>query len=137
MSQSNNTKNVKYGFEHQDLEVLHLVNKKVAQEKAQKAKKQSGAVEVKKKHVGDAKMWKLENEMDNLKIETVSKSISKTIQSERLKKGLKQKDLANKINVTPNVIQQYESGSCQTDIKILLKLEKVLKCKLTGKGFTK
>ena len=75
--------------------------------------------------------------MENLKIETVKKSISEEIRNNRTKLGLKQKDLANKINVPIQTIQQYENGKIQTDIKILLKLEKVLKCKLTGKGFTK
>lgn len=127
----------KYGFEHQDLEVLHLVNKKAAEEKAKKLRRKEGVSDVKRKYTGDSKMRKLEEDMDNLKVETVNKSISKTIREQRTKLGLKQKDLANKINVTPTVIQQYENGSSQTDIKILVKLEKALKCKLTGKGFTK
>ena len=94
-------------------------------------------MEVKRKYTGDNKMKKLEEDMDNLKVETVNRSISKTIREQRTKLGLKQKDLLNKINVHPSVIQQYENGTSQTDIKILLKLERTLKCKLTGKGFTK
>ena len=82
-------------------------------------------------------MRKLENDMDNLKIETVNKSISKTIMEARQKLNLKQKDLATKINVQPQIIQQFENGKAKPDINILRKLEKVLKCKLTGKGFTK
>ena len=134
-----NDKNIKYGFEHQDLETLHLINKNVAKENAlRKLKKTSGILEVKKKNSGDAgAMRKLEEDMDNLKVETVNKSISKVIREQRTKLGLKQKDLANKVNVTPTVIQQYENGSIKSDIKVLLKLERVLKCKLTGKGFTK
>ena len=131
--------NKKYGFEHQDLEVLHLINKKEAGKRALKKGIASGIVQVetKKKYQGDPKMKKLEEDTENLKVETVNKSISKTIREQRSKLGLKQKDLANKINVPPSVIQQYENGSSQTDIKILLKLERALKCKLTGKGFTK
>ena len=128
-----------HGFEHQDLEVLHLVNKKVALENAKKDRIRKGltTMETKKKYQGDIKMKKLEEDMVNLKVETVSKSISTTIREQRSKLNLKQKDLANRINVPVQTIQQYENGSVQTDIKILLKLEKVLKCKLTGKGFTK
>lgn len=134
-----NDKNIKYGFEHQDLETLHLINKNVAKENAlRKLKKTSGILEVKKKNSGDVgAMRKLEEDMETLKVETVNKSISKVIREQRTKLGLKQKDLANKVNVTPTVIQQYENGSIKSDIKVLLKLERVLKCKLTGKGFTK
>lgn len=134
-----NDKNVKYGFEHQDLETLHLINKNVAKERAlKKLNKTSGILETKKKNSGDGgAMRKLEEDMDTLKVETVNKSISKVIREQRTKLGLKQKDLANKVNVTPSVIQQYENGSIKSDIKVLIKLERVLKCKLTGKGFTK
>ena len=82
-------------------------------------------------------MTNLANDMENLKVETVNKSISKTIMEARGALNMKQKDLANKINVFPQIIQQYENGKATPDIKILLKLEKILKCKLTGKGFTK
>lgn len=128
-----------HGFEHQDLEVLHLVNKKVALENAKKDRIRKGltTMETKKKYQGDIKMKKLEEDMVNLKVETVSKSISTTIREQRSKLNLKQKDLANKINVPVATIQQYENGKSQTDIKILIKLEKALRCKLTGKGFTK
>ena len=128
-----------HGFEHQDLEVLHLVNKKVALENAKKDRIRKGltTMETKKKYQGDSKMKKLEEDMENLKVETVSKSISTTIREQRTKLNLKQKDLANKINVPVATIQQYENGKSQTDIKILIKLEKALRCKLTGKGFTK
>ena len=139
MPNDKNDKNVKYGFEHQDLETLHLINKKVAKERALKnLNKTCGIFETKKKNSGDAgAMRKLEEDMDTLKVETVNKSISKVIREQRTKLGLKQKDLANKVNVTPSVIQQYENGSIKSDIKVLIKLERVLKCKLTGKGFTK
>jgi putative transcription factor len=70
-------------------------------------------------------------------VETVNKSISKTIMEARGALNMKQKDLANKINVQPQIIQQYENGKATPDVKILQKLERVLKCKLTGKGFTK
>jgi putative transcription factor len=82
-------------------------------------------------------MTNLANDMENLKVETVNKSISKTIMEARGALNMKQKDLANKINVLPQIIQQYENGKATPDVKILQKLERVLKCKLTGKGFTK
>mgnify|MGYP001182522375 CR=1 FL=1 len=43
-------KNIKHGFEHQDLETLHLINKNVAKENAlRKLKKSNGVFEIKKK----------------------------------------------------------------------------------------
>lgn len=129
----------KFGFEHQDLETIILHSKKLNKKDEIKNKKRTklGIDNIERKKTVDSKLHKIENEMDNLKIEKVSKSISQEIINNRTKLGIKQKDLANRINVPVQVIQQYENGSSQTDIKILLKLEKVLKCKLTGKGFTK
>ena len=82
-------------------------------------------------------MRQLEQDMENLKVETVNKSISKAIMEARTKLKMKQKDLATKVNVQPQIIQQYENGKAKPDIGVLKKLERVLKCKLTGKGFTK
>jgi ribosome-binding protein aMBF1 (putative translation factor) len=131
----------KYGFEHQDLEVLHIVNKEMAKKNALKRGIARGSIETTSKTKTNnpeaSAMWKLEQDTENLKIDKVNKSISEVIRNQRTKLGLKQKDLANKINVTPTIIQQYENGSIKSDIKILIKLEKALKCKLTGKGFTK
>jgi len=126
----------KYGFEHQDLEVLHLINKKMAQKNIKKGV--TPVETIQKTNNPEARaMWKLEQDTENLKIDKVNKSISEVIRTQRTKLGLKQKELANKINVTPAIIQQYENGSIKSDIKILIKLEKALKCELTGKGFTK
>jgi len=131
----------KYGFEHQDLEVLHIVNKEMAKKNALKRGIARGSIETTSKTKTNnpeaSAMWKLEQDTENLKIDKVNKSISEVIRTQRTKLGLKQKELANKINVTPTIIQQYENGSIKSDIKILIKLEKALKCKLTGKGFTK
>ena len=130
-----------YGFEHQDLEVLHIVNKEMAKKNALKRGIARGSIETTSKTKTNnpeaSAMWKLEQDTENLKIDKVNKSISEVIRTQRTKLGLKQKDLANKINVTPTIIQQYENGSIKSDIKILIKLEKALKCKLTGKSFTK
>ena len=130
----------KYGFEHQDLDeiVLRAKNLKLKEQiKKDKRNPLSNNVITEKKKNIDIKSHKLDNETENMKVETINKSISQEIRNNRAKLKLKQKDLANKINVPVQTIQQYENGKTQTDIKILLKLEKVLKCKLTGKGFTK
>ena len=82
-------------------------------------------------------MKKLDEDTENYKVETVNKSVSQEIIKARSALKMKQKDLANKINVPVQTIQKYENGQAQPEINILKKLERVLKCKLTGKGFTK
>tara|TARA_B100000282_G_C31349184_1_gene316957 strand:+ start:117 stop:521 length:405 start_codon:yes stop_codon:yes gene_type:complete len=80
-----------------------------------------------------SKLAKLDNAEEAGKIETVSLSLSQKIQQGRAAKGMKQKDLATKINVKPQVIGDYESGRAVPDNKILGKIERVLGIKLRGK----
>ena len=80
-----------------------------------------------------SKLAKLDNAEEAGKIETVSLSLSQKIQQGRAAKGMKQKDLATKINVKPQVIGDYESGRAVPDNKILGKIERALDIKLRGK----
>lgn len=80
-----------------------------------------------------SKLAKLDNADEAEKIETVSLSLSQKIQQGRVAKGMKQKDLATKINVKPQVIGDYESGRAVPDNKILGKIERALGIKLRGK----
>jgi len=124
----------------QDWEPLILRRKQQKTKQDKQKAERNGNTEIKTKNTNKGEndlMRKLDQDMDNLKVETVNKSISKTIMETRSALKMKQKDLANKINVQPQVIQQYENGKATPDIKLLQKLERVLKCKLTGKGFTK
>lgn len=62
---------------------------------------------------------------------TVSVSIGKTIQQARITRGYKtQKDLANALNVPPNIINQYECGKAIPDNSIMQKLRRILQVKL-------
>ena len=127
-------------FTEQDWEPLVLRKNQVKSKLDKQNALRTGKVETKVKNSNkdhNTEMRKLEEDMDNLKVETVNKSISKAIMDARMKLNLKQKDVANKINVQPQVVQQYENGKAKPDISVLRKLERVLKCKLTGKGFTK
>jgi putative transcription factor len=127
-------------FTEQDWEPLVLRKKQVKSKLDKQNAHRAGNVETKAKNSNkdhNTEMRKLEEDMDNLKVETVNKSISKAIMDARMKLNLKQKDVANKINVQPQVVQQYENGKAKPDIAVLRKLERVLKRKLTGKGFTK
>jgi ribosome-binding protein aMBF1 (putative translation factor) len=55
------------------------------------------------------------------------------MQTARLEKGLSQKDVAQKINEKPSILQDYESSKAIPNPQILGKLERVLGVKLRGK----
>jgi len=50
----------------------------------------------------------------------------------RMELKLSQKDVAQKINEKPSVLQDYESGKAIPNVQILSKLERVLGVKLRG-----
>ena len=54
------------------------------------------------------------------------------MQSARLELKLSQKDVAQKINEKPSVLQDYEAGKAIPNPQILAKLERTLKVKLRG-----
>ena len=54
------------------------------------------------------------------------------MQTARLEKGLSQKDVAQKINEKPSVLQDYESGKAIPSPQVLAKLERILNVKLRG-----
>ena len=77
---------------------------------------------------------KINNIEDEIKINpTVSLSNSLLIQKARTQLKLSQKDLAQKLNVDSKIIQGYESGKVVPDVKLIIKLEKILKVKLNKK----
>ncbi len=55
------------------------------------------------------------------------------MQAARQELQLTQKDVAQKVNEKPTVIQEYESGRAIPSPQILGKLERVLKVKLRGR----
>lgn len=77
---------------------------------------------------------KINNIEDEIKINPkVSLSNSLLIQKARTQLKLSQKDLAQKLNVDSKIIQGYESGKVVPDVKLMTKLEKILKVKLNKK----
>ncbi len=64
---------------------------------------------------------------------TVSSTLRQAISRGRAEKGMKQKELANLLNVKSTVIQDYESGKAIPDGRLLARMERVLGVKLTGK----
>ena len=80
-------------------------------------------------------MRKLENE--EVEIKKIGHSVSKIIQKARMEAKLSQKDLAQKLNLKPTVIQSYESGKAIPNKMILVKMGKMLNTHLTGKNIGK
>jgi len=77
--------------------------------------------------------YKLDNETEELKHDTIDFNLSKTIQQARNAKGLTQKQLANMIQKPCSLITQYENGQALPDNQLLGKLERCLGVKLRGK----
>tara|TARA_Y100000741_G_scaffold363121_1_gene350611 strand:- start:1356 stop:1682 length:327 start_codon:yes stop_codon:yes gene_type:complete len=77
---------------------------------------------------------KVNNDDDEVqKQNLISLSNSKLIQQARCNQKLNQKQLANKLNIDQKMIQLYESGGIIPNIKIMVKLENILKIKLDKK----
>lgn len=64
---------------------------------------------------------------------TISPDVGKAMQTARQELGMKQSDLATKVNEKPTVISDYEAGRAIPNPQLLAKLEKALKVKLRGK----
>ena len=122
-----------------DLNTIVLRNKK-AKTKAQ-SKRDGDTESVKRfggggnKSLPQQNMKKLDEDNENTKVKTINKAISKKIIDIRVAKKMKQVDLAKQVNILPSILQKYENGTAIPDMKIILKLEKKLGVKLTGKEF--
>ncbi len=66
-------------------------------------------------------------------VEKVGIETGKIIMQARLAKNLKQTDLAKQLNITPDIIRDYENGSAPRNGSLLNRMSKVLGVKLTGK----
>ena len=73
------------------------------------------------------RMTKLDNATDTEKLRTVTKAFSRKIQKARNSQGLSQKELASKMNVPLNVVNQYEKGTAIADGTTIQKFKNVLK----------
>lgn len=77
---------------------------------------------------GDVSIKKLDSN-DVEKLGKVSKEDSKKIQQARLALKLSQQDLATKLNVKKNVINDLESGKMLKNNQLINKIKRVLKIK--------
>jgi len=75
---------------------------------------------------------KLDRENEVAPPPKINPAVGKAIQQARQDKGLSQKDVAQKINEKPSILQEYEAGKAIPNPQILGKLERVLGVKLRG-----
>jgi len=71
-----------------------------------------------------------DNEQADFKQVTVTLEFKIALQKARQAKGWNQKELAQKINVKPTVINDYEAGRATPDNGIISKLNRILNVKL-------
>ncbi|EPQ58242.1 MBF1-domain-containing protein [Gloeophyllum trabeum ATCC 11539] len=80
---------------------------------------------------------KLDRENEVAPPPKISPTVGKAIQKGRMDLGLTQKDLAQKINEKPSVLQDYEAGKAIPNPQVLGKLERALGIKLRGSDIGK
>ncbi|TDL27235.1 hypothetical protein BD410DRAFT_782311 [Rickenella mellea] len=87
-----------------------------------------------KAHVGPdhQRIAKLDRENEVAPPPKIPPSVGKAISQARLAANITQKELAQKINEKPSLIQDYEAGKAIPNPQILGKLERILKVKLRG-----
>lgn len=105
----------------------------VVQWKKPPAKKDREGQVVSRDREAESKVRKLDEVNDAEHVERCSLQLQRQIQQARLAKKLSQKALAQAINMTPRVIQDYESGKAVPTTQVLQKLRKVLGVKLSSK----
>jgi len=92
-----------------------------------------------KAHVGTdhQRIAKLDRENEVAPPAKIAPTVGKAIQTARMEKQFTQKDLAQKVNEKPSVIQDYESSKAIPNPQILGKLERTLGVKLRGSDIGK
>ena len=118
---------------HQDWDEITIHGKSVTKEKEKEKYVKFMGQEIKlpkrSQYSGKSPLQKLE-ETDLGTHKRVGKETGLTIQRARTTKKYTQKELANLINVSSDIISSYESGKAIPDPKIMQKLRRVLGVKL-------
>lgn len=86
-----------------------------------------------KQHKGDRNDLAVDMDNENLTVKRVEKSMGKIIMKGRNAKGWTQKELAQKINEKPQVINEYESGKAVPNSQISNKIQRALNMYISGK----
>ncbi|KAM6500704.1 ylMBF1 [Amanita muscaria] len=80
---------------------------------------------------------KLDRENEVAPPPKIAPSVGRAMQTARMELKLSQKDVAQKINEKPSILQDYEAGKAIPNPQILGKLERVLGVKLRGSDIGK
>ena len=116
-------------LEHQDWNVVTL---RKTNKEMQKQKERRGETVAEKKYSkpdSDVNLRKLDND-EEYKIPKMTLSVGKQIQEARLKKGMKQGDLAKACNIPMKIIQDYEKGIGLPQTNYLQTISRVLETKI-------
>ena len=118
---------------HQDWEEVTIHGKSVKKEKEKEKYVKFMGQEIKLPKRSQYSDKSPDQKLDETVLGThkkVGKETGLTIQRARVAKKYTQKDLANLINVSSDIISSYESGKAIPDHKIMQKLRRVLSVKL-------
>ncbi|KAI0005855.1 ylMBF1 [Russula compacta] len=100
-------------------------------------KKMAGGANKAHQGTDHQRIVKLDRENEVAPPAKVPPSVGRAMQTARMELKLSQKDVAQKINEKPSVLQDYESGKAIPNPQILAKLERVLGVKLRGSDIGK
>lgn len=114
---------------HQDHTVVYLRKSNQDYEKDQR--KAGNTSSLSKSNQTSIKKKILSDDPESYKTDKVSHTLRTQIQTARMAQKLTQKQLAQKINVTANIIQSYENGTAVPDNQVLQKLRRALNTKLS------
>ena len=116
-------------------QITYLTNKRAANDKIKKDMR-AGNFETVKKQIDSGgnlkKLEKLDDDTGDYSVQKTDRNLNQIIQQTRTKLKISQKDVAKKLNIDNGTYNKYESGALRIDIKHLLKMQKILKVKLTG-----
>merc|ERR1712228_838859 len=76
------------------------------------------------------KRTRVDEEQEDFRTAKIGKNFSVALQQARLKKGWKQQQLAQQLNVRQTVINQYESGKAKPNSQLIAKMNRILGVKL-------
>eukprot|EP01084_Bolivina_argentea_P209191 356386_1 len=76
------------------------------------------------------KKTRIDEEQEDFRTAKIGKNFSVALQQARLKKGWKQQQLAQQLNVRQTVINQYESGKAVPNPQLIAKMNRILGVKL-------
>ena len=111
-------------MEHQDWKPIVFSKKGSKSKSKAKTKSTTGSTVVRRAKPSRTHPKAADEEIGHIK--RVDLSLGQSIQQARMEKGWTQKALAQKINVKPQVIAQYEAGTAIPNPQLLSKIKRIL-----------